>query len=83
MARRSKKNKAEAAAAAAAPSQPGAPAPSQSSAPAPPYGGLQLQVFDGGGHPAIMTFTRDSSGRVVQRLKRTRDFRAHLPQTRR
>lgn len=49
---------------------------------APSTGGYQpaeLQVFDGKGHRAVMTFSANRKGQIVQRIRRTRDFKAHLP----
>jgi len=41
----------------------------------------ELQVFDGKGHRAVMTFSADGKGRVIQRLRKGRDWKAHLPHT--
>ena len=41
----------------------------------------ELQVFDGKGHRAVMTFSADRNGRVIQRLRKGRDWKAHLPHT--
>lgn len=46
--------------------------------PAGTYQPAELQVFDGKGHRAIMTFSADKNGQIVQRIKRNRDFKAHL-----
>ena len=43
-----------------------------------PSSGFDLQVFDGKGHPAVMNFRTDAQGRVIQRLRKGRDFKAHL-----
>ena len=41
----------------------------------------ELQVFDGKGHRAVMTFSADGKGRVIQRLRKGRDWNAHLSHT--
>jgi hypothetical protein len=54
---------------------------------APPMAGYnqpsQLQVFDGKGNAAVMTFSIGKGNRINQRLAKNRSFRAHLPQTHR
>lgn len=39
---------------------------------------FEMPIFDGKGNRAIMTFSADSSGRVIQRVKKGRGFKAYL-----